>query len=293
MAARSGKALLAGVIGQPISHSLSPALHEYWLQHYGIDGAYIPLDITPEHLSQSLALLPQLGFKGFNITLPHKEQAWQYVDERDEAATIIGAVNTIVAKNGKLYGSNTDAYGYIQHLKCSADTELKAIGMQNLHTFIIGAGGASRAVCVGLIMEGCRTLTLTNRNRERAEALKSDLLKFYHENEITIHITDWEQKNLAINGSVDLLVNTTQLGMTGQDALEIDLHALPPHAIVSDIVYRPITTPLLQQAQERGLLTVDGIGMLLWQAQAGFEQWFGITPEVTTELRRYILSLAV
>jgi shikimate dehydrogenase len=293
MTARTGKALLAGVIGHPVAHSLSPALHEYWLQQYNIDGAYIPLDISPEHFDQSLQLLATIGFKGFNITLPHKERAWELVDERDEAANIIGAVNTILIKDNTFYGSNTDAFGYIQHLKSSTSTQLNETGMRHLHAFVVGAGGAARAVCVGLLQEGCRHITLCNRNKDRAIALKEDIHRFYHENETTITIINWEDKNDAAYDTVDLLVNTTQLGMTNQEALNIRLEHLPSHAIVSDIVYRPLVTPLLHCATERGLTTVDGLGMLLWQAQAGFQQWFGVAPEVTPELRAHMLSLVV
>jgi shikimate dehydrogenase len=291
MAATNGKAILAGVIGFPISHSLSPALHEFWLKQYAINGAYVPLNVAPEQFRHTISVLASIGFRGFNITLPHKETAWTLVDTRDEAASIIGAVNTIVVRDGCLHGSNTDAYGYIEHLKTSAHTTLASHPLSQRHALIIGAGGAARAVCAGLIMAGCDRITITNRDKNRAQQLLRDIQHHFPKRSLHLSLVDWENKQAAVNSDITLLVNTTQLGMHGQPTLDIDLQHLPTTAIVSDIVYRPLETALLAQGNALGLVCVDGIGMLLWQAQAGFEQWFGVKPEVSPQLRDYMLSL--
>lgn len=289
MAARSGKALLAGVIGFPVSHSLSPALHEYWLQKYTIDGAYIPLSIAPENLTTSIHHLVQLGFQGFNITLPHKESIMPLLASIDDTARQIGAVNTVAIRDGQLHGFNTDAYGFIQHLKHTCPYNLD---FTHMHALVLGAGGASRAVCTGLLHEGCPTIYLCNRNKQRAEDLVQHLKMFPSAQNTQFIIMDWEELSHALPAPIDLLINTTQLGMTGQPPLTIDLKSLPAHALVYDIVYRPLLTPLLQQAQHYGLKTIDGLGMLLWQAQQGFELWFKEKPEITPELHNAILSLA-
>lgn len=292
MSAKDGKARLAGVIGYPISHSLSPALHEFWLQEHAINGAYVPLSIAPENFASHLRTLIDCGFIGFNVTLPHKETAWELVDVKDEAATIIGAVNTIHVKDNTLYGFNTDAYGFIQHLQHAAASQLTQSPISQRNALIVGAGGAARAVCVGLIQAGCTQLTLTNRNLSRAEALKASLIRHYPAHGLNIQMVAWEDKNQQVQQeSFGLIVNTTQCGMHGQPPLDLSLEGVSSECIISDIVYRPLNTPLLQQAQRLGLHTVDGIGMLLWQAQAGFTMWFGIEPEVNDALRTHMLTL--
>lgn len=293
MAARSGKALLAGVIGYPVSHSLSPALHEFWLRHYNIDGAYIPLSIAPDTLQDTIKTIMQLGFQGFNVTLPHKEAIIPFLTSIDASAQMIGAVNTVVREGDELHGLNTDTYGCMQHLKqCCAQEIANMQGFSNIHALVLGAGGASRAVCAGLIMEGCHTIYVANRNKERAISLVQHLQSFPTTHETNMIVIDWEDALKPHLDSLNLIINTTQLGMQNQPSLDIDFTYTAPHAIVYDIVYRPLITPLLHHAQQCGLKTVDGLGMLLWQAQKGFELWFHTTPEITTDFYQYMSSLA-
>ncbi len=291
MSARTGKAALAGVMGYPIAQSLSPALHEYWLAHHKIDGAYVPLLVSPDTLEISLKLLPQLGFKGFNITLPHKESLLHIVDEMDETTAMIGAINTVVVKeNGQLFGTNTDAYGFIQNLNHSLFKQNKKIDFSSAHVFMLGAGGAAKAILVALMQEGCKNITLCNRSMERAIALKDSLKTFSAFDSVSIILSAWEDHSKKTHQPIDLLINTTQLGMIGQPPLELDLTTLPKHAIVTDIVYNPLMTPLLENAAQLGFTTVDGLGMLLWQAQQGFYAWFGVKPDITDSLRHHVLN---
>jgi shikimate dehydrogenase len=272
----TGHAAIAGVIGWPVTHSLSPALHNYWLSLHGIDGAYIPLSVNPDHLAETLAALPKLGFRGVNLTLPHKELVLPLLDSMDDAARRIGAVNTIVIQNdNKLHGMNTDAHGFSENIR-------PHLPAQTRKAVILGAGGAARAVCYALIQLGFTQLILTNRTRARADAIAA---------RFPGHITVEPWDNLAgLLPGADLLVNTTSLGMHNKEPLTIDLTPLPIHALVTDIVYVPLTTPLLQQAHSRGNPTVDGLGMLIHQAIPGFTAWFGHTPEATPALRHYLLS---
>lgn len=274
----SGKAILAGVIGWPVAHSKSPRLHGYWLDHYGIDGAYLPLPVRPENLDYVLRALPRMGFQGVNLTLPHKEMALSQVDRLDPLAARIGAVNTIVvSENGMLEGYNTDAFGFLENLRqCCPDFDPTAET-----AVVLGAGGAARAVVAALIDAGCREIRLANRSPARAWAL-AEALALPGESEILS--VAWEDRADALDGA-GLLVNTTRLGMVGEPALEIDLTALSGRAAVCDIVYTPLTTDLLHRAALRGNRTVDGLGMLLHQARPGFSKWFGIMPDVTADLR--------
>lgn len=284
MAAQTGKAMLAGVIGRPVGHSLSPALHEYWLKKYGIDGAYIPLDVPEGAFNDVLKTLSLLGFRGANVTIPYKEQAFAAVSGMDEMARISGAVNTLVRQeNGNFYGKNTDIPGFLENLRTGdvAPEKLR-------HAAILGAGGAARGIAAGLAMAGCPEITLLNRTREKAEILAQTLME--KGVSAIFHIKDWEART-EILGGIDLLVNTTQLGMLGQMPLEIDLATLPAAAAVCDIVYNPLVTPLLKDAAARGHKTVEGLGMLLHQAVPGFEAWFGVKPEVTGELHDIIAAM--
>jgi shikimate dehydrogenase len=274
----SGKSLVAGVFGWPVSHSRSPRLHGYWLAKYGIDGAYIPLATKPEHIVEAIRALPKLGFRGANVTLPHKEAAMDAVDDLTDAARRIGAVNTLVVReDGTILGDNTDGYGFIAHLRASApfwrDGE-KAV--------VLGAGGAARGIVVALLDAGVPQIAIANRTTARAEELARDLGG-------NIEIVPWEKRAASLKDA-GLLVNTTQLGQSGQPPLEIDLAALPPEAVVDDIVYVPLETPLLAQARARGNTIVDGIGMLLHQARPGFAAWFGREPEVDAGLRAFVLA---
>lgn len=275
----SGKARIAGILGWPVAHSLSPRLHGFWLDRLGVDGAYIPLPVRPEDLNDSLHALAKLGFAGANVTVPHKEAALVNVDTISETARRIGAVNTVVVRpDGTLHGGNTDGYGFMENLKSACGTWSAATGP----AVVLGAGGAARAVCSALCDEGIPELRLCNRNRERAERLAADLGG-------SIQIIPWEARSDALDHA-GLLVNTTTLGMVGHPALDLDLRRLPGDGVVTDIVYNPLKTPLLIDAEERGNAVVDGLGMLLHQARPGFSAWFGVDPEVTDELRAFVLK---
>lgn len=274
----TGAARLAGVMGWPIAHSRSPRIHGHWLAEYGIDGAYVPLAIRPEHLAEAFSALPKVGFRGWNITLPHKEAALQLVDTRTPAADRIGAVNTVtVQTDGSLSGDNSDAFGFIAHLAQSAPD-----WPRQRPAVVLGAGGAARAICFALLEAGVPEIRLTNRTPARAESLAAA-------NGAAVRAVAWTERESALEGA-GLLVNTTSLGMHGQPPLEMRLDALPADAVVNDIVYVPLETPLLAEARGRGLHAVDGLGMLLHQARPGFERWFGHRPEVTPALHAAILK---
>ncbi|MCP5370455.1 MAG: shikimate dehydrogenase [Hyphomicrobiales bacterium] len=272
----SGKTRLAGVVGWPVSHSLSPRLHGHWLERYGIDGAYVPLPVAPEDVARVLPLLPRMGFAGVNVTVPHKEAALAAVDEVTETARRIGAVNTIVARSdGSLLGDNTDGYGFRQNLAHWHPDGRPAV--------VVGAGGAARAVCVALLDAGVVAIRLLNRTGARAEALAADM------GGGAFTVLDWNHPDDALEGA-GLLVNTTALGMAGQPPLDLPLDGLPGDALVTDIVYTPLETPLLAAARARGNPAVDGLGMLLHQARPGFAAWFGRDPDVDEALRQFVLA---
>lgn len=273
----TGNATLAGVIGWPVSHSLSPKLHNRWLKEHAIDGAYVPLTVTPEDLKATFHLLPRLGFKGWNITLPHKERALELVDEADAKAKGIGAVNTVVVReDGSLFGTNTDAYGFMENLHIKGgDVSSRS------RIVVLGAGGAARAVIWGLKEAGVEEILLLNRTRRRGEEIAAAFTG--------VTVMDWQQRSEALEGAA-LLINTTTLGMLGQPPLELELAALPASALVVDIVYKPLMTPLLQMAQQRGNRIVTGLGMLVHQAVPGFAAWFGPTPLVTPELETWLAA---
>lgn len=274
----SGKAKLAGVMGWPVAHSLSPRLHGYWLDRHRIDGAYVPLAVPPEKFATALRALPALGFAGVNVTVPHKEAALATVDRVEPLAERIGAVNTIVVNtDGALEGRNTDAFGFIANLDEGAPGWRKTA----TPAVVFGAGGAARAVVASLVDVGM-SVRLVNRTAERAQALIESIGG-------KVEIVPWSERTAALDGA-GLLVNTTTLGMTGKPSLEIALDALPKTATVNDIVYAPLQTELLKTAAARGNKTVDGLGMLLHQARPGFAAWFGVMPEVTAELRAFVLG---
>lgn len=274
----SGRARLAGLLGWPVSHSRSPRLHGHWLQKHGIDGAYLPLPVRPEDLAATLALLPRIGFVGVNVTVPHKEQALQLAHRVDPVARRIGAANTLVfAEDGTIEARNTDALGFIASLREGAPDWRADAGS----ALVLGAGGGVRAVIVALLDAGVTNIRLANRSRGRAEALAAELPG--------IELVDWSERAGACAGA-ELLVNGTSLGMNGGTSLDMPLDDLPRHALVTDLVYAPLETELLAAARARGNPTVDGLGMLLHQAVAGFEAWFGTRPSVTPELRRIVLE---
>ncbi|MET0537502.1 MAG: shikimate dehydrogenase [Xanthobacteraceae bacterium] len=265
--------LLAGVMGWPVMHSRSPKLHNYWFVQYGLSGSYLPLAIPPERLADALHALSALGFSGCNLTIPHKQAALAIVDRLDPLARRIGAVNCIVvAPDQSLQGYNFDAFGFIESIR-EAHPAWRA---GNGPVVVIGAGGAARAVLVGLMEQGAREIRLINRTRSRAAALLADLGG-------PLTVLDWQQRNTALAGAA-MLVNATSLGMAGEDALDISLAKLPQTALVSDIVYIPRETALLKEARLRGNATVNGLGMLLHQARPAFAAWFGVMPKVTPEL---------
>lgn len=274
----SGKARLAGVIGWPVSHSLSPRLHGYWLRQYRIDGAYLPLPVRPEALSPVIAGLAELGFRGVNVTIPHKQAVLKLCTNVDSTAERIGAVNTVVFRDGGLHGSNSDAFGFLENLQRGAPDWQPAAGP----AVVLGAGGAARAVIVALLDAGVPGIRLVNRTLARAEALAEAFGE-------RVAARSWEDAESEL-AEARLLVNSTSLGMTGQPDLALDLTALPRIAVVTDLVYAPLETPLLAAAKARGNTVVDGLGMLLHQARPGFKAWFGQRPEVTEDLRRFLLA---
>lgn len=271
--------LRACVIGWPVEHSRSPAIHRFWLKQYGIDGAYEKEAVRPEAFASFVGSLWANGYVGANVTLPHKEAALAAAESADAAAAAIGAANTLwLDPDGTLHASNTDAYGFMTNLDAQAPGWNQATGA----AMVLGAGGAARAVIYGLLQAGTSKIMLANRTRARAETLANVFGP-------PVEVVDWDARNAAL-GACGLLVNTTSLGMTGQAPLEIDLSLLPKSAVVADIVYTPLLTPLLIEAAKRGNETVDGLGMLLHQAVPGFARWFDVRPDVTPELRAHVVA---
>lgn len=267
----------AFVTGHPIAHSRSPKIHGHWLAKYGIDGSYQAIDVAPGDFATFLNTLRENGYRGGNVTIPHKEAAFALVERRDEAAEAIGAVNTLWFEDARLWGSNTDGHGF------AANLDDHALGWaSNGPAVVLGAGGASRAVIHALVARGVGDIRIVNRTLSRAQ----ELARRFGAG-VSAHGAEATGELL---GDAGLLINTTALGMHGNEALAADPVALPGHAIVTDIVYVPLQTPLLAAAKARGLKTVDGLGMLLHQAVPGFERWFGVRPQVTAELRRMIVA---
>jgi len=272
----SGKARLAGLMGWPVSHSRSPRLHNWWIAEHGLDAVYVPLAVKPEDLEAALRALPRLGFAGCNLTIPHKEGALAIMDEVDGIARRVGAVNTVVVlADGRLWGSNSDVFGFAESLRGDAPGWRPDGG----DAVVLGAGGAARAVIVALQDLGARIVVL-NRTPARAEELAR---------EFGCAAADWADRNRALAGA-GLVVNTTSQGMTGEPPLDLALDRLPAGAVVCDVVYVPLRTPLLEAAAARGNPTVDGLNMLLHQARPGFGRWFGVRPEVTPALRAHVLA---
>ncbi len=268
----SARARLAGVIGWPVSHSRSPLLHNRWLERYGIDGAYVPLPVRPGMLATAVQGLRAAGFAGVNVTLPHKPEAATLCDELTPSARLTGAVNTLVFGE-TIVGHNTDGAGFVAHLRASG------VDPASGPALLVGAGGAARAIAATLLAEGT-PVTVSNRNPERAAALAAALPG--------LRTLPWEQREAMADSA--LLVNTTSLGMAGQPPLPMRLDRARPGLVVADIVYVPLETPLLATARARGLRTVDGLGMLLHQAGAGFAAWFGQAPEVDADVRDLLVA---
>jgi shikimate dehydrogenase len=264
----------ACLIGWPAAHSRSPLIHHYWLRTLGIEGGYVIEAVPPEDLRDFVLRLSLRGFAGANVTIPHKEGVLE-LSTPDARAQAVGAANTLWFADGELHSTNTDVEGFIGNLDASAP------GWDGAdEALVLGAGGSSRAVVFGLLERGVSRIHLANRTIARAEALAGQFGP-------NVHPVTWDAIN-AVLPRAKLLVNTTSLGMHGQPSLDVDVARLPDGAVVADLVYVPLVTPLLAAAQARGLKTADGLGMLLYQAVRGFELWFGRRPEVTAELRALV-----
>lgn len=270
----TSKIPLAGVMGSPISHSKSPQIHTHWLTTLGLPGYYIPLDVSPDDLLNVTRTLPKMGFVGANVTIPHKEAIMKIADRVTDRAILIGAANTLIFRSdGTIHADNTDGVGFIQNLRSTAPQWNPASGP----AAVFGAGGASRAVVTALLEVGVPEILLSNRTRVRADALKTE---FGHK----ITVVDWVQAGNMVDGA-HLVVNTTSLGMMGKPPLRVPLDGLRAGTIVNDLVYAPLKTQLLAEAEKKGCVTVDGLGMLLYQAVPAFERWFGQRPVVDTATR--------
>ena len=271
-------ALKAGVIGQPIDHSLSPYLHGFWLDEYAVDGEYSSFSIESKNLVAFLKGVVDQGWRGVNVTLPYKQSVLELVDQADDNALRIGAVNTVVVQeDGRLFGTNTDGFGFLENLKGHAPNWNASAGP----AVVLGAGGAARAILVALQDSGAPEIRLLNRTKARAEKLAQELGG-------VIKVYEWENRAKFL-AEAEILVNTTSLGMHGQAPLDIDLADLPVRALVNDIVYTPLETNFLISAKQRGNVIVGGLGMLLHQARPGFFSWFGINPKVTDALRKHVI----
>jgi len=270
---------LAGVLGNPIAQSKSPRLHRHWLRKYGLLGDYVPLHVTEENLETVVRAMPKMGFVGANVTLPHKIAVMQFADQITDRATLIGAANTLTFKDdGKIIADNTDGYGFMANLKQNAPDWDPTSGP----AVLLGAGGAARAIIVALADAGVTEILLTNRTRTKADALRAEF-------GIRIRVVDWVQAGNILEGAATV-INSTSLGMTGNAALRIPLDGLTKGTLVTDIVYSPLRTRLLEEAETAGCTVVDGLGMLLHQGVPGFERWFGVRPEVDDETRQAVLG---
>lgn len=270
---------LAGVLGNPIAQSKSPKLHKHWLRKYGLPGDYVPIHVTDDNLEAVLRAMPKMGFVGANVTLPHKIAALQLADQVSDRATLIGAANTLTFRNdGTIYADNTDGYGFIANLRQNAPEWDPTSGP----AAVFGAGGAARAIIVALADAGVSEILLSNRTRPKAEALRAEF-------GARIRVVDWVQAGNMLEQAVTV-VNTTSLGMVGNAELRVPLDGLRKGTLVTDIVYSPLRTKLLQDADAAGCVTVDGLGMLLHQGVPGFERWFGVRPEVDDETRQAVLG---
>jgi shikimate dehydrogenase len=270
---------LAGVIGHPIAHSRSPLLHKHWLRTYGLAGDYVPLHVAEHDLETVLRALPLMGFVGVNITIPHKVAVMDIVDHISDRAILIGAANTLIFRaDGKIHADNTDGYGFIANLKQNAPGWQANAGP----AAVLGAGGAARAVITSLIEMGATEVLLSNRTRPKADALKAEFGS-------KVHVVDWVQAGNMMEEATTV-VNTTSLGMTGAAEFRVPLDGLRPGTVVTDLVYTPLRTRFLTEAQAAGCITVDGLGMLLHQAVPAFERWFGVRPEVDDATRAAVLG---
>ena len=270
--------LRAAVLGWPVSHSLSPKLHGWWLEKYKIDGVYSTLAVQPGNLRNAFDMLIARGFVGCNLTVPLKEEALSMMDDHDESCLMSGAVNTVVIKDGKLKGFNSDGFGFLESLKAQHPNWLGG------RVVILGTGGAARGIIASLRGAGAKHFVLVNRTMEKAEKI----IKAFT---LDAEALPWSERHSALRDAT-LLINCSSLGMVDQQPLDLNLALLPPSAAVCDIVYRPLETPLLKAARQRGNPAVEGLGMLLHQGRLGFDHWFGRDPEVTPALYEYMKGLS-
>jgi len=270
---------LAGVMGHPVAHSKSPQLFRHWLDSNGLAGHYVPLHVSPDAFETTLRAMPGMGFVGANVTIPHKQRAMELANHVTERATRIGAANTLTfQQNGEIHADNTDGFGFLENLRQNAPHWRPEGGA----AVVLGAGGAARAVLVSLLDAGVPRIILANRTRSRAD----DLAQSFGP---AIEVIDWADLAEALPEGVSV-INTTSLGMSGKAPLTLDLSGLHKDQVVTDLVYSPLETDLLRAASKAGCHTVDGLGMLLYQAVPGFERWFGVTPVVTPQTRKAVLA---
>jgi shikimate dehydrogenase len=270
---------LAGVIGSPIAHSRSPALHQHWLRTMGIKGFYIPMDVAQSDLAEVIRTMPRMGFVGSNVTIPHKEAVLDIADLVTDRAALIGAANTLIFRaDGKIHADNTDGYGFIQNLRESASHWDPRSGP----AAVFGAGGAARAVITSLIDAGAPEIRLTNRTRARSESLRAEF-------GAKIVVYDWVKAGNTLD-EAQTVVNASSLGMTGKPDFRVPLDGLSPTAVVTDLVYTPLETSFLRRAREFGCVAVDGLGMLIYQAAPAFERWFGTRPVIDEQTRAVVLG---
>ncbi|MGP1357230.1 shikimate dehydrogenase [Roseicyclus sp.] len=270
---------LAGVIGDPVAHSLSPKLHGHWLRRYGLRGHYIPMRVAQSDLAEVLRVLPMMGFVGVNVTIPHKEHVLSLADTVTDRAALIGAANTLTfTAQGRIQADNTDGTGFLSNIRQTIPGWSARMGP----ALVLGSGGAAKAIVWALLSDGAPVVYVANRTRARADGLKEQF-------GARVSPQDWTLIPELVR-EANLIVNTTSLGMDGQPPLSVDLSGAIPSTIVTDIVYAPLRTPLLELAEKQGCQTVDGLGMLLHQAVPGFERWFSYTPMVDDDLRNAVMS---
>ena len=273
------KPMLAGVIGNPILHSKSPKLHNFWLRKYNINGYYIPMQVEPKNLTKTVDSLILLGFRGINVTIPHKTAILSVADTITDRASIIGAANTLYFNSdGKITADNTDGYGFKQNIY----SKFPSWNPKNGPVVVIGAGGAAKAVVHTLLSEGASKVKLLNRTKSKATALAETLGN-------KVEVIDWYAIEDALQGA-HTVVNTTCLGMVGQPKLNLNLQNVVAPALIIDLVYNPLETDMLKKAKELGHNTVDGIGMLLYQAELGFTNWFNRKPEIDVDLKEFMMG---
>ena len=271
--------ILAGVLGFPVRHSKSPLLHNYWIEKYSVNAYYVPLEVSRLDFPEVINTLPKMGFRGANVTIPHKESALEYCHGVSDRAALIGATNTLkFSSDGAIFADNTDGYGFAQNIKHCVPSWKASAGP----ALVIGAGGASRAIIHALLEEGAMEVMLVNRTKDRAEFLRKEFGA-----KVVVH--DWIELDSILSEALTI-INASSRGMRGYPDLELKVENLRRDAIVNDLVYTPIHTKFLRDAAKRGCRAVDGLGMLMHQAAAAFEIWFGILPEVDGELRRNLLK---